>query len=92
MPSPFVSFLTQHIDALRGILLSRDSYVRSVLPEPWIRGITSSREMARENFRALYALLTLEIWHRLFIRDKVYTRPELSTVDLFKIPGRALAA
>src|SRR5262249_5682071 len=32
MPSPFVSFLTEHVGALRHILLSPESYVRSVLP------------------------------------------------------------
>jgi asparagine synthase (glutamine-hydrolysing) len=92
MPSPFVAFLMKHIDGIRKILFSEESYVRSVLPEEWLRGVTANTEVARTNFRVLYAILTLEIWHKLFIREKIYTKPELSTVDLFKIPSHAVAA
>jgi hypothetical protein len=74
------------------IVLARDSYVRSVLPEQWLRDITSTPQAARASFRVLYAILTLEIWHKLFLRDAVYSKPEVSTVDLFEISGTAIAA
>jgi asparagine synthase (glutamine-hydrolysing) len=92
MPSPFVPFLVKHIDAVRAILLSEDSYVRSLLPEEWLGRITSDPTVAGANFRSLYATLTLEVWHKLFIREKFYGRPEMTAADLFKIPAQALAA
>ena len=92
MPSPFVTFLIEHVGTLRQILFARDSYVRSVLPEPWLRNITANPEVARASFRVLYAILTLEIWHKLFLREQIYTKPDLTTADLFKIPSPALAA
>lgn len=91
MPSPFVSFLTSHVAALRQILLSPESYVRSILPESWLRELTSNQQAAHAGFRVLYALLTLEIWHKLFLRDQLYSKVEVSTADLFKIPSRALS-
>ncbi len=91
MPSPFISFLTSHVAALRQILLSPESYVLSILPENWLRELTSDQKAARANFRVLYALLTLEIWHKLFIRDQLYSKVEVSSVELFKIPSRALS-
>jgi asparagine synthase (glutamine-hydrolysing) len=92
MPSPFVSFLTQHVGALRHILLAPDSYVRSILPEGWLREMTSSEQAARKRFRVLYAILTLEIWHKLFLRDQSYAKPQMTTADLFEIPSGALSA
>src|SRR4051794_15072528 len=92
MPSPFVTFLTSHVDVLQRIIFSRDSYVRSVLPEQWLREITASAQHARANFRVLYAILTLEIWHKLFLRDRIYSKPDVTTADLFEIPQGAVAA
>lgn len=92
MPSPFIHFLSQHTGTLRQILLAHDSYVRGVLPEVWLRRITSSPEMARANFRVLYAILVLEIWHKLFIRDQIYTKPGLTAHDLFRISSPAASA
>jgi asparagine synthase (glutamine-hydrolysing) len=92
MPSPFVSFLAEHAGALRQILLSPESYVASVLPRDWLRDMTSSAQTARRSFRVLYAILTLEIWHKLFLREQSYARPEVRTEDLFKIPSRAFSA
>jgi len=86
MPSPFVSFLTRHIETIRAIVFARDSYVRSVLPQDWLRDITANERNARANFRVLYAILTLEIWHKLFLRDREYSRPEMQTADLFELP------
>ena len=91
MPSPFITFLTQHVEALRRILLARESYVRSVLPEQWLRDMTSSQQSARSNFRVLYAILTLEIWHKLFVREKLYAKPGMTAAELFEIPGQAVA-
>ncbi len=92
MPSPFVSFLVGHVETLRRILLSPDSYVCSVLPENWLRKITADAQSARANFRVLYAIVTLEIWHKLFLRDQLYERPDMNTADLFEIPKAALSA
>jgi asparagine synthase (glutamine-hydrolysing) len=92
MPSPFVSFLTEHLGVLRHIVFSRESYVRSILPEDWLRDMTANKQSARASFCLLYAILTLEIWHKLFVRDQVYTKPNVSTVDLFKIPTSALSS
>jgi len=92
MPSPFITFLTQHVEALRRILLARESYVRSILPEPWLRDMISTPQNARASFRVLYAILTLEVWHKLFVSKKLYTRPEMTAMELFEIPRRAVAA
>ena len=40
----------------------------------------------------LYAILTLEVWHKLFVSKKLYTRPEMTAMELFEIPRRAVAA
>ena len=80
-----------HIDALRRILFSPHSYVRSIFPEPWLRRMTTNKQTARASFRVLYAILTLEIWHKLFLRDQLYTKPGVNTVDLFEIPQCALS-
>jgi asparagine synthase (glutamine-hydrolysing) len=92
MPSPFMSFLTGHIEAIRQIILSADSYVRSILPEEWLKSMTSNEVAARANFRVLYAILTLEMWHKLFIRNQTYERPDVNCLDLFEIPSRTLSA
>ncbi len=89
MPSPFVYFLSQNSGTLRQILLARDSYVRSILPEEWLRRITATPDAVRASFRVLYAILVLEIWHKLFIREKIYTRPDMTAADLFKIGSPA---
>ena len=91
MPSPFVTFLTEHVDTLRQILLREDSYVRSILPESWLRALTVNKQTARSRFRVLYAILTLEIWHKLFMRDQIYTKPDVRTADLFEVSENALA-
>jgi asparagine synthase (glutamine-hydrolysing) len=87
MPSPFMSLLAGNFAVIRQILLASGSFVRSVLPEEWLRAITRDDVSARQNFRALYAILTLEIWHKLFIREGIYSKPEMSCLDLFEIAG-----
>jgi len=91
MPSPFMSFLTGHLDVIRQILLSPEGYIRSILPEEWLRSITSSEVATHKNFQALYAILVLEIWHKLFIRDQSYAKPDVDCLDLFEISSRALS-
>ncbi len=85
MPSPFMSLLMENFAVIRRIILSADSYVRSVLPESWLQEITASETHAREHFRSLYAILTLEIWHKLFIREQVYERPKVNCLELFEV-------
>ncbi len=92
MPSPFMSFLTGHIDVIRQIILSPDAYIRGTLPEDWLRSLISSETAARDNFRVVYAILVLEIWHKLFIRDQSYERPDVSCLDLFEISRRTSSA
>jgi asparagine synthase (glutamine-hydrolysing) len=92
MPSPFVSLLSEHVGTLRRIILARDSYVRSILPEEWLQSLTLNPEVARTNFRVLYAILTLELWHKLFIRNQAYSRPSMTAAELFEIPARAASA
>jgi asparagine synthase (glutamine-hydrolysing) len=91
MPSPFVSSLAGNLEVIRRIVLADDGYLRTILPEDWLRSITASEAAARADFRLLYAILTLEIWHKLFIRDRVYTRPAVSCSDLFEISSTALS-
>jgi asparagine synthase (glutamine-hydrolysing) len=92
MPSPFVYYLAQNSGTLRQILLARDSYVRSILPEEWLRRITATPDTVRASFRVLYAILVLEIWHKLFIREKIYTKPDMTAADLFKIGSPVIGA
>ena len=85
MPSPFIHFLTQHTGCVRRIVLAQDSYVRSILPAEWLGRITSSPVMARASFRVLYAILILELWHKLFIREQRYVKPDMTACELFGI-------
>ena len=91
MPSPFKSLLMENFVVIRRIILSADSYVRSVLPESWLLEITASETHAREHFRSLYAILTLEIWHKLFIREQIYERPKVNCLELFEVASTNLS-
>lgn len=92
MPSPFVSFLSEHVGTLRRIIMDPNSFAGSILPGDWLRGMTANPEVARRNFQVLYAILTLELWHKLFMRDQIYSRPLMTIAELYEIPAKALSA
>lgn len=92
MPSPFGSFVAQNTGLLRAILLAPGSYVRSILPEPWLREMVANQSRAMASYRVLYSLLILEVWHRLFIRNKYFLKPDVGASELFEIPARTLVS
>jgi asparagine synthase (glutamine-hydrolysing) len=92
MPSPFRELIArEHAGLVRAVLLAPDSYVRSVLPARWIESMLASHRRATESFRVLYALLILEVWHKLFIRERAYSRPSGKIRDLLAISSRNTA-
>jgi asparagine synthase (glutamine-hydrolysing) len=92
MPSPFGSFIARNVRMLRAILLAPDSYVRTILPEAWLRELVGNETSAMTSYRVLYSLLILEVWHRLFIRNKWFTKPDMDASELFELSPRTLVA
>ncbi len=92
MPSFFGTFLARQLGLLRCVLLAPNAYIRSIVPEDWVRGMLASEAQAMANFRLLYSLLILEVWHRLFIRERIFVRPDMGMTDLFEVSGKELLA
>jgi asparagine synthase (glutamine-hydrolysing) len=92
MPSHFPSFMTHHPGIVRELLLGPHSYTGRTFPIDWLRSLVSSDAHMRQNFPILYALIVLEVWHRLFIEERIYTRPTMSLADLFRLPRKIMAA
>lgn len=92
MPSHFPSFMARDPDLVRRLLLGSDSFARSVLPEEWLRGRLASADAMTRGFPVLYALVILEVWHRLFVLERAYERPAMSLSELFRVPRRARLA
>jgi asparagine synthase (glutamine-hydrolysing) len=92
MPSHFPRSMARDPQLVRRLLLGSDSFARSVLPEEWLRGRLASAESMTNNFPVLYALVILEVWHRLFVVERTYERPAMPLSELFRIPRRARLA
>jgi asparagine synthase (glutamine-hydrolysing) len=89
MPSPIFDLLSQRREQVfRPVLCAPDSFVASLLPRDWLASLVATDQSARANFRVLYSLLVLEIWHRLFIRERIYSRPDMTLDDLCRVPSR----
>ena len=89
MPSHFPTFMSKHPDLVRRLLLAPDACARTLLPEEWLRSRLASVEDMRRSFPVVYALVVLEVWHRLFLVERAYDRPSLPLSELFRIPRRA---
>jgi asparagine synthase (glutamine-hydrolysing) len=92
MPSPFAHLIGEQVTLARSVLLAKDSYVRGVLPETWLAPMLRDRKSVNANYRVLYSLLLLEAWHRLFVVERQFDRPSVSSTDLFELSARELAA
>jgi len=92
MPSPFGRLIGEQVTLARSVLLAKDSYARGILPETWLAPMLRDRESVNANYRVLYSLLVLEAWHRLFVVERQYDRPSVSSTDLFELSTRELAA
>ena len=90
MPSHFSSFIARSPGLVRELLLGDEAYTKGVVPSGWLQSLLSSTEQMRLNFRAVYALVVLEVWYRLFVKEKIYDKPTLTLSDLFKISRRVL--
>lgn len=89
MPSPIFDLLSQRREQIfRAVLCAPDSFVASLLPHDWLASLVATDQSARANFRVLYSLLVLEIWHRLFIRERIYSRPTMTLAELCRVPSR----
>jgi asparagine synthase (glutamine-hydrolysing) len=89
MPSHFPTFMTKHPDVVRHLLLGPDAYARAVLPDDWLRARLASVDAMVRSFPLLYALVVFEVWHRLFVVERIYDRPEMPLSDLVRLPSRA---
>jgi len=91
MPSHFPTVIAQRPELVRHVLLGPDAYAKQVLPEEWLRTRLRSREEMQRSFPVLYALVVFEVWHRLFIVENAFERPELPLSELFRLSDRAAA-
>ncbi len=88
MPSPAHGLVQrEHDGLLRHALLGPDSVIPTVVPRPWVESLLANQAVAVTNFRVIYAMLLLEIWHRLMIRERQTTRPSMSLRDLLQTPS-----
>jgi asparagine synthase (glutamine-hydrolysing) len=92
MPSHFPTFLVRQPDVVRQILLGPDAFARSVLPDEWLRGRLRSVEAMSASFPVLYALVVFEVWHRLFVVERAYERPDMPLTELLRLSGKARLA
>jgi asparagine synthase (glutamine-hydrolysing) len=92
MPSHFPTFMARHPDVVRKIVLGREAYARTVLPEDWLRARLASVETMSKSYPVLYALVIFEVWHRLFVVERTYDRPQMSLSELFGTTRPGLAA
>jgi hypothetical protein len=92
MPTHFTTFMSQQPGVVRELLLGSRSYTGSVFPKDWLRGLLADAAQMRRNFPVLYALIVLEVWHRLFVEEKVYDRPTMTLSDLCRVPLKVRAA
>jgi asparagine synthase (glutamine-hydrolysing) len=92
MPSPFPAFMDRKPEVVRRLLLGSDSYMRGVLPSGWLERRLGDRDEMRRHAPILYALVVFEVWHRLFIVEKAYDRPNMSLTDLFDFPAPSVPA
>ena len=69
-----------------GITLATFSLLRlSGDPARLILGELASAEAVRHNAPKIYALLVLQIWHELFLVQKVKSPPRVHLSDLFRV-------
>lgn len=78
LPSPVGAFFSGAGAAVAGrLLLSSENHVAALVGRPLV---TEWLREPAKNWRVLYSLLLLDVWHKLFIRDQVTERPN-TTID-----------
>jgi len=92
MPSPFPAFIERRPGVIRQLVLGPDAFSPSLLPREWLEQLLGRKEDMTRHAPVLYALVILEIWHRLFIVERRYDRPTASLSDLFEIPEKSIRA
>lgn len=89
LPSPMATLVQNEWNrTLPAALLRPSSFVRTLLPTEWLKGLLATREIALSNSRVLYSLLVLELWHRLFVVERSVGRPAVRTEELLDIPAQ----
>ncbi len=69
---------------LVSVLLHPSSYSGEHL-RPWVMEKLRSKKSIQHNWKSLYALFILNIWHELLIKRKQWTKPNFSLNNLFDI-------
>jgi asparagine synthase (glutamine-hydrolysing) len=92
MPSHFSSFIAKRPEVVRQVLLGAESYTRKVFPAGWIQGLVGDDVQVRRNYRLLYALVLLEVWHALFVQARIYHKPAIPLADLCRISRKKMIA
>lgn len=69
-------------EMLPRILLAPGTFSGDTL-RSWVAPRVATKESIAQNWRALYALLVLNIWHQLFVRTETATPPDISLDELF---------
>jgi asparagine synthase (glutamine-hydrolysing) len=92
MPSHFPTFMARRPELVRHVLLGPQAYAKNVLPVDWLEARLGSVEEMQRSFPVLYALVVFEVWHRLFVEEGVYDRPNMSLSELMRVPARSMTA
>lgn len=78
-------------ELLPSILGHPDGVLRDLFPGPWLDGLLLDRHAAPARWPVVYALLTLEIWHRIFIVEGWDRPPLMSLAELYPPRVRSMA-
>jgi asparagine synthase (glutamine-hydrolysing) len=85
-PSAVQMWLHGELGAMVPAILSdRAGIVRELFSDRWVQELVASRGTMLSRWPLVNALLTLEIWHRIFIVEGLNERPDMSLSELFKL-------
>ena len=83
-PNAVVDWLDEGLDAeLPAILRVRGGFAAEYLPRPWLDGLLASPAAMRARWPVLHALLVLQVWFELFVRNEFEEPPRASLRELF---------
>jgi asparagine synthase (glutamine-hydrolysing) len=61
------------------------SFAATHLPASWLARLVGSRESVRRHWRSIYAILILQIWYEILIRNFQAAPPRVSLQELFGV-------
>jgi len=73
-------------DLIPGILEDPDGLARQHVPSNFVRSLTGSKQSMLARWPLVNALLTLQIWHRVFVTEAATSPPVVSLRDLYGLP------